>query len=225
MQQGWFCVNEPVEGGSERGLELDRIAFFSDGVFAIAITLLVLEIRLPEPIPGSHASGLSSALLEELWPDFYSFLISFWFVGTLWIAHHRVFRYIRHYDGGLLLLNLFFLMWIVLLPFSATLLSRFEDQQVAVVIYATHVAFAELALAAVWRHASRTPRLMEAGRMNSRQRRYNELLVLAMPLVFALSIGVSFISVLAAQLSWLLVFLVRPVLLGITHYSGTYDHL
>jgi uncharacterized membrane protein len=125
MQQSWFCVNEPAEGGSERSLELDRIAFFSDGVFAIAIPLLVLEIRLPEPMPGSHASRLSIALVEELWPDFYSF----WFVGTLWIAHHRVFRYIRDYDRGLFLINSFFLMWIVLLPFSATLLSRFEDQQ------------------------------------------------------------------------------------------------
>src|SRR5215218_6061175 len=224
MQQSWFCVNEPAEGGSERSIELDRVAFFSDGVFAIAITLLVLEIRLPEPMPGSHPD-LSGALLAELWPDFYSFLISFWFVGTLWIAHHWVFHYIRGYDRGLLLLNLFFLMWIVLLPFSATLLSRFEDQQLAVIIYASHVAVAELALAGVWRYASRTPRLMDATRMNSRQRRYNELLVLAMPLVFALSIGVSFISVPAAELSWLLVFLVRPVLLGITHYSGTYERL
>ena len=119
-------MNDSVEGELDRDIE--RVAFFSDGVFAIAITLLVLEIRLPEPKPGSHSS-LSSALLVELWPDFYSFLISFWFVGTLWIAHHRVFRYIRDYDRGLLLVNLFFLMWIVLLPFSATLLSRYEDQQ------------------------------------------------------------------------------------------------
>jgi hypothetical protein len=59
--------------------------------------------------------------------------------------------------------------------------------------------------------------------MDSRQRRYNELLVFAMPLIFALSIRVSIISPPAAQLSWLLVFLVRPVLLRITHYSGTYD--
>jgi uncharacterized membrane protein len=216
-----FCVNEPAEGGSERSLEFDRLAFFSDGVFAIAITLLVLEIRLSEP----HASRLSIALVEELWPDFYSFLISFWFVGTLWIAHHRVFRYIRDYDHGLLLFNLFFLMWIVLLPFSATLLSRFEDQQLAVVIYASHVAVAEVVLAGVWRYASRTPRLIDAGRMSSRQRRYNELLVLTMPLIFAFSIGVSFVSVRAAELSWLLVFLVRPVLLRITHYSGTYERL
>jgi uncharacterized membrane protein len=220
-----FCVNEPAEGGSERSLEFDRLAFFSDGVFAIAITLLVLEIRLPEPMSAPHASRLSIALVEELWPDLYSFLISFWFVGTLWIAHHRVFRYIRDYDRGLLLFNLFFLMWIVLLPFSATLLSRFEDQQLAVVIYASHVAVAEVVLAGVWRYASRTPRLIDAGRMSSRQRRYNELLVLTMPLIFAFSIGVSFVSVRAAELSWLLVFLVRPVLLRITHYSGTHERL
>jgi uncharacterized membrane protein len=213
-------VNDSVEGEPDRDIE--RVAFFSDGVFAIAITLLVLEIRLPEPKPGSHSS-LSSALLVELWPDFYSFLISFWFVGTLWIAHHRVFRYIRDYDRGLLLVNLFFLMWIVLLPFSATLLSRYEDQQGAVIIYAAHVAAAELALAWVWRHATRTPHLMDARLMDARQRKYNELLVVALPLVFALSIGVSFISPLAAELTWLLVFLVRPVLLRITHYSGADD--
>jgi uncharacterized membrane protein len=114
-------------------------------------------------------------------------------------------------------------MWIVLLPFSSTLLSRYEDQQMAVIIYAAHVAVAELALAWVWRHASRTPLLMDARLMDERQRKYNELLVVALPLVFALSIGVSFISALAAELSWLLVFLVRPVLLRITHYSGAYD--
>jgi uncharacterized membrane protein len=197
-----------VEGEPDRDIE--RVAFFSDGVFAIAITLLVLEIRLPEPKPGSHSS-LSSALLVELWPDFYSFLISFWFVGTLWIAHHRVFRYKRDYDRDLLL------------PFSATLLSRYEDQKGAVIIYAAHVAAAELALAWVWRHATRTPHLMDARLMDARQRKYNELLVVALPLVFALSIGVSFISPLAAELTWLLVFLVRPVLLRITHYSGADD--
>ena len=216
-------MNEPSEGGLQKSPDFDRIAFFSDGVFAIAITLLVLEIRLPEPIPGPHASSLVSELVEELWPDFYSFLISFWFVGTLWMAHHRVFHYIRGYDRTLLVLNLFFLMWIVLLPFSATLLSRFEDHQVAVIIYAAHVAVAELALAWVWRYASHTPQLIDTSRMDSRQRRYNELLVFAMPLIFAFSIGVSFFSPQAAQLSWLLVFLVRPVLLRITHYSGSYE--
>ena len=73
------------------------------------------------------------------------------------------------------------------------------------------------------RDLRRPPQLIDTSRMDSRQRRYNELLVFAMPLIFAFSIGVSFISPQAAELSWLLVFLVRPVLLRITHYSGSYD--
>jgi hypothetical protein len=75
----------------------------------------------------------------------------------------------------------------------------------------------------VWRHATRSPHLMDARLMDARQRKCSALLVVALPLVFALSIGVSFTSALAAELSWLLVFLVRPVLLRITHYSGADD--
>lgn len=117
-------VNEPEEGGLERGTDLDRIAFFSDGVFAIAITLLALDIRLPETLPGSEALDLPGALFE-LWPEFFSFLISFWFIGTYWMAHHRILHYVRGYDRGLLTINLPFLMWIVLLPFSSTLLGEY----------------------------------------------------------------------------------------------------
>lgn len=159
-------------------------------------------------------------MLEELWPDFYSFLISFWFIAHFWRAHHRVFHYIRGYDRGLLLINLFFLMWIVLLPFSTTLLSRYEDQRLAVILYAAHVAIAGLALTWVWRHASRNPYLMDKRLVDSREFRYNQLRALAMPLVFVLSIGVSFINVPAAELFWLLAFLVRPVLLKIIGRSA-----
>ena len=209
-------MNEPEEGGLERGAELERTLFFSDGVFAIAITLPVLDIRLP----GPRTQELSSALLEELWPDFYSFLISFWFVGTFWMAHHRVFHYIRGYDRGLHLINLFFLMWIVLLPFSSTLLGQYEDQRLAVILYAAHVAIIGLALACVWEYASRRPHLMDRRLVHPREFRYNELLALAVPLVFALSIGVSFVSVRAAELTWLLAFFIRPALLWIVRRSA-----
>jgi uncharacterized membrane protein len=73
---------------------------------------------VPE-VPDDPAA-LREALLG-LWPRFFSFFISFWFVGTYWVAHHRVFHYIRGYDRRLLFINLLFLMWIVLLPFSSLL--------------------------------------------------------------------------------------------------------
>jgi uncharacterized membrane protein len=91
----------------ERGNEIERTVFFSDAVFAIAITLLALEIRLPDV--ADDPTALQEALIG-LWPKFFSFLISFWFVGNYWVAHHRVFHYIRAYDRRLLLINLLFLI-------------------------------------------------------------------------------------------------------------------
>jgi uncharacterized membrane protein len=109
----------------ERGTDIERIVFFSDAVFAIAITLLALEIRVPD-VPDDPAA-LREAFLA-LGPVFFSFFISFWFVGTYWVAHHRVFHHIGGYDRRLLFINLLFLMWIVLLPFSSSLLGEYGDQ-------------------------------------------------------------------------------------------------
>ncbi len=98
---------------------------------------------MPE-VPDDPAA-LREALLG-LWPRFFSFFISFWFVGTYLIAHHRVFHYKRGYDRGLLFINLLFLMWIVLLPCSSSLLGEYGDHQIVVIIYAVHVALAGLTL-------------------------------------------------------------------------------
>ena len=189
----------------ERGTDVERAVFFSDAVFAIAITLLALEIRVPD-----NPTNLGDALLE-LWPRFFSFFISFWFVGTYWVAHHRVFHHVTGYDRRLLFVNLLFLMWIVLLPFSSSLLGEHGDHQIVVIIYASHIALAGLTLQWVWWYASREEHLMDTTRVNEQERRYNEL-GLSVPLVFLISIGVSFISVSAAELFWFLAFLVRPAL-------------
>jgi uncharacterized membrane protein len=87
----------------ERGTDVERAVYFSDAVVAIAITLLALEIRVPD-----NPTNLGDALLE-LWPRFFSFFISFWFVGTYWVAHHRVFHHVTGYDCRLLYMNLLFL--------------------------------------------------------------------------------------------------------------------
>ena len=195
----------PEEHWVERGTDVERAVFFSDAVFAIAITLLALEIRVPD-----NPTNLGEALLQ-LWPRFFSFFISFWFVGTYWVAHHRVFHHVTGYDRRLLFVNLLFLMWIVLLPFSSSLLGEHGDHQIVVIIYASHIALAGLTLQWVWWYASRDEHLMDNSLVEEQERRYNEL-GLSVPLVFLVSIGVSFISVSAAELFWFLAFLVRPVL-------------
>ena len=84
----------------QEGLSLERIVFFSDAVIAIAITLLAIEIRLPEL--GNEGGDALMAALSGLWPRYLSFVISFLVIGSFWWVHHRVFRAVRRYDEALI---------------------------------------------------------------------------------------------------------------------------
>jgi TMEM175 potassium channel family protein len=90
----------------------NRLEAFSDGVFAIALTLLVIEIRPPEV----HGEGLASALWAQ-WPSYLAYLVSFLTIGVVWLNHHRIFQQIFQVDGPLLVLNLKVLLWMALVPF------------------------------------------------------------------------------------------------------------
>ncbi len=114
-------INSSEERWSESGTDIERTVFFSDAVFAIAITLLALELQVPQ-IPERVAAAELTSALVELRPKFFSFVVSFWVIGFYWLAHHRIFHHVRAYDRGMLLINLLFLMWIVLMPFSASLI-------------------------------------------------------------------------------------------------------
>src|SRR5215471_3886423 len=98
--------------------ETSRIEAFSDGVFAIAITLLILEIKIP---PAGQAS-LARQLLQQ-WPSYFAFLLSFFFIGIMWINHHRLFAHIRRASNGLLFLNLLLLLGICVVPFPTAVLA------------------------------------------------------------------------------------------------------
>jgi uncharacterized membrane protein len=82
--------------------ELDRLIFFSDAIFAIVMTLLILEIRAPDNVPSDVAATEVPNLVWALWPKFFSYVLSFLVIGTYWIAHHQTFRYVRSYDRTLL---------------------------------------------------------------------------------------------------------------------------
>lgn len=141
----------------ERGTELGRIVHFSDAVFAIAITLLVLEIRVHE--------GLSPEELKDdlvgMWPQYLSYLISFGVIASFWRVNHLVFRYVRAYDGRLITLNLFFLMCVAFLPFSSSLLGEYVGQRIALEIYAGSVAVTGLFLVGMWWYATRERHLTD----------------------------------------------------------------
>jgi uncharacterized membrane protein len=198
-------VTEP-----EKQKELDRIVIFSDAVFAIALTLLVLDIRAPE-IPASLVAEELPDRLLDLWPKVFSYVLSFLVIIAYWMAHHSIFRIIKGYDRGLLWLNSLFLMWTAFLPFPTSLLGEYGDQQLVVAIYAGSLAITRLPLTAVWWYAASGHRLVDPD-LDLGALRVHRIRGLAIPLAFLLSIVISFLSVSAAIYSWVLVVVADSVL-------------
>ncbi|MCX7522622.1 TMEM175 family protein [Microbacterium sp. STN6] len=172
-----------TDGGS-----LERTNAFSDAIFAIAMTLLVLDVRVPEKV-GER--GLGPALLDVL-PGYLTFVLSFVVIGMVWRSHHRKFRAIRGYDQRLLRLNLLLLLFVASLPFPTALLGRYGDDPLAAVIYAASVALVGLSLTAIWVYAWRRGLIDE--QITPRVFRYVMVSSLINPAVFLLSIPVSLLA-------------------------------
>ena len=131
--------------------ETSRIEAFSDGVFAIAITLLILEIKIPSPQQGSLRVALG-----QQWPSYMAFLLSFVYIGVMWINHHRMFIHIRKSNEGLMILNVLLLLGVTAVPFPTAVLaahlSHPERRTAALIYNATFVAIA-LLFNLLWRYA------------------------------------------------------------------------
>ena len=184
-------------------LGLDRLIFFNDAVFAIAITLLVLDIRLP--VGGdSQDNRQMLATLLSIWPQYLAYLISFLVIGTIWISHHRKFRMIKGYDNRLISLNLLLLLVIVFIPFPSVVLSN-SGNQTSTIFYALTMILASLLMALLWRYASYHDRLLVEG-VDKKQRRREMLSPLLTISIFLVSIGISFINVGITRLLWILIF-------------------
>jgi len=154
---------------SDKGrLGLDRLIFFSDAVFAISITLLVLEIRLPA-MEGSITNAKLVSSLLGLWPKYLAYVISFLVIGIFWIAHHRRFQLIERYDNGLLFLNLLELMGIAFIPFPTSVMNVHKGQA-GVMFYSLVLTLTSLLSVANWWYASHNNRLVSP-RLDPRLRR------------------------------------------------------
>jgi uncharacterized membrane protein len=111
-----------------------RIEAFSDGVFAIIVTLLVLEIHVPQVQDKDISAGLGHSLLVMM-PKFLSYILSFVIVCIWWVAHHHLFHILKRSDRGLLWLNSLFLLWLAFIPFPTALMGDYPGARVAVMCY------------------------------------------------------------------------------------------
>jgi uncharacterized membrane protein len=186
----------------ENEIEFSRIVAFSDGVFAIAITLLVLNLGVPEHV---HHVDLTSVLLEQ-WPDLFAFGLSFAVIGRFWVIHHGFFSEVTGFDARLIALNLFYLAWIVLLPFSSQVLGAYGGDEAAVILYSINLAAVVLSGLWMFGDAQRSglARTTPEEALEDRNR------ALRIAAVFLISIPVALFSPRLAQWFWLALF-VWPV--------------
>jgi uncharacterized membrane protein len=183
------------------GIEFSRIVAFSDGVFAIAITLLVLQINIPAHLPAGDT--LFDEILDEH-RNFIAYGISFAVLGKLWLAHHRFFASVERFDPVLMGLNLLYLAWIVLVPFTSEVLGDYGDDCTSVILYAAIMTSVSITFQIQILYADRKDMIRPELREYARQ--FSGAANFAIGVVFLLSIPVALISPLAATVMWLLVF-------------------
>lgn len=186
----------------ESGLSFERVVFFSDAVFAIVITLLVLEIRPP------HLEELSNAALNHalfgLLPKIIGFVASFLITGSMWIEHHRLFRYIRDYDGGLLWRNLLLLMLVSFVPFPTALSSEYYWSQSAFILYAVSLGAVGLAKLWVWKYAAGNRQLLVDDIDKLTVKRITRR-SLAVPIACGFAVALAFLNIRLASLGFVLI--------------------
>ncbi len=173
-------------------LSTSRTEAFSDGVFAIAATLLVLELKIPHVEPG----GLLDALLE-MWPSYATYAVSFLTIGIIWVNHHAVMDRIRNVNRPLLFLNLVFLMFVATIPFPTALLADYlqagYDERLAAAVYGTTMAVQGIAFGMIWTYAVLSDDLLHETINPNRARRSLLIFAAGTPL-YVLAIGVSLLS-------------------------------
>jgi uncharacterized membrane protein len=136
----------------KRELQLERIVFFSDAVFAIAITLLVIEIKIPHLEANATNEEMLQGFLLNI-PKYIGFFISFLIIGAYWTGHHRLYGFIKDFNQGLLWRNLLFLMFVAFMPFTTGFLSETFFGFVPLVVYGLTSALAGLMQLWQWRYA------------------------------------------------------------------------
>ncbi|MEU2711723.1 TMEM175 family protein [Streptomyces sp. NPDC007205] len=173
--------------------ESGRVEAFSDGVFAIAITLLVLDIKVPRT--GDHG-GLWYAIGAQ-WPSYAAYVVSFLVIGIMWVNHHQLFSYVSRVDRPLMFLNLMVLMVVAVVPWPTAMLAEYLREgtasHAAAAVYSLVMVAMALAFQALWWHLTRTGHLFDA-RVDTAAARATRARFALGSLGYPLTVGLAFVS-------------------------------
>ncbi len=175
--------------------QLDRISFFTDGVFAIAITLLVIEFKVPV-IEHATDHALWDSLKEMAW-KLLGFIISFCIVGYYWSVHHRIFGYVEKYTTRLIWLNLLFLFSVVLLPFTSGLLGEYaadSELHLPYAVYVINICLTATMNAILWFYLTNHNLDIFTHKISKERVLLGFYFTLVVPVIFLISLGLVFIN-------------------------------
>jgi uncharacterized membrane protein len=195
--------NEHLE--ENRKFQLERVSLFSDAVIAIAITLLIIELHFPKPESGTTEEFWHNSL--HILPEFIGFLTSFLLIGLYWTIHHKIFEFVKAFDNKLLWLNIFFLLSIVIMPFSTKV--AFEHLTMPNyfwIFYCLNHIFIGICIVRMWNYLANNPD-KTVGLENKRFLKYKKWRSVGTILVFVVSIIVAFIQPFCAMFCPLLILL------------------
>jgi len=173
--------------------QLDRISFFTDGVFAIAITLLVIEFKVP--VIDHPTDALLWGRLVHMGLLLLGFLISFCIVGYYWSVHHRIFGYVEKYTSRLIWLNLMFLFSVVLLPFTSGLLGEYASEtqlRLPYGIYVVNICFTAMMNAVLWFYVSNPKHKILTHVISKERILLGFYYILVVPILFVISFIVTY---------------------------------
>jgi uncharacterized membrane protein len=190
--------------------DLSRIVAFTDGVMAVAITLLVLNIEVPELPSGAGEPELTDALYDLL-PTLGAYALSFALIGRFWVLHHRLFETLRAFDSVLMTLNLLFLSLIALMPFATDLSDRYGKQSIAAAVFGATIGLAALVHWVMARYSLRNGFVHDRHLERVDEEASHAALMISG--IFLLSVPFAFVAPLVAQALWLSTFFFRSTLL------------
>jgi uncharacterized membrane protein len=200
-------------------LQIERLLFFSDAVIAIAMTLLIIEIKAPHIENNSNAEVIKN--INEIIPKFVSFFISFFVIAIYWKAHHHLFGYVKKYTDKLIWLNILFLLSIVLMPFSSAFYSENFHLNIPYAIYCMNIFVTGLLNCWIIRYISSEKAKIATVSGNNLWRKYYTLRSLVAPLIFFLSMLLSFYSTNLSRVCFILIF---PVIYLLEHKYKTIEN-
>jgi uncharacterized membrane protein len=188
-------MKKPVKINNREEFQLERVVFFNDAVFAIAITLLIIDIKVPEFKSIGISDNELLYKLMALIPKFIGFVISFFVIGLYWLAHHRMFKFVKSINHNLLWANLLFLLPIIIMPFSTSFLSEyyFSNLKIPFGIYTINICLSGFFSYRLWMIIS-NPKNKLSDKIDKVIVHYITARALTIPIIFIFTFSFSLIT-------------------------------